>query len=96
MSWNKKLLPEFQERNKSKTHSCQNLFTHPINNKLEEIVTEYHKTSSTSTLNHEIQQKYDNETEQIECKNEKYNESCIHILHNKSPYNKLKTIIKLL
>lgn len=50
---------------------------------MEEIVTEYHKTSSTSTLKHEIQHKYDNETEQKECKNEKYNESWIQKFHKK-------------
>ncbi|SOV84004.1 Plasmodium exported protein (hyp10), unknown function [Plasmodium reichenowi] len=90
-----RLLAESQERNESKTHSSENLFTHPIDNKLEEIVTKCHKTSSKSTLNHEIQQKYDNEIEQKECKNEKNNESSIQKFHKKSPYNKLKTISKI-
>lgn len=57
---------------------------HPIENKLVEVVTEYRKTSSKSTLNDEIQQKHHSQPEQVEWKNENNNKILSHKSHEKT------------
>ncbi|SOV12745.1 Plasmodium exported protein (hyp10), unknown function [Plasmodium sp. gorilla clade G2] len=92
----KRLLSESQETDLFKTNSRENSLTYPIDNKLDENVTEYHKTSSVSTLNEEIQQEQDTQTEQVELENENNNESNLQRSHKKIHYKKIYTRILLL
>lgn len=62
---------------------------HPIENKLE-VVTEYNKTTSKSTLNDEIQQKHDSQPEKLEWKNENNNKILSHKSHVKSHCKNIK------
>ncbi|SOS76188.1 Plasmodium exported protein (hyp10), unknown, putative [Plasmodium sp. gorilla clade G1] len=89
----KRFLAESHETDIFKTHSGQNSLTQPIHNKLEENITEYHKTSSASTLSDEFLQKFYDQTKQIKRKNEKDNISFFQKFHIKSHFKKIHIII---
>ncbi|SOS81742.1 Plasmodium exported protein (hyp10), unknown, putative [Plasmodium sp.] len=88
----KRSLAESQETDVFKTHSGENLRTQPIDNKLEEIVTEYRKTSSSSMLNDEFLKNFYDQTKQIKWKNENNNNSFLHKLHMKKHHENMKII----
>ncbi|SOV20048.1 Plasmodium exported protein (hyp10), unknown function [Plasmodium sp. gorilla clade G2] len=89
------LLAEAQETDIYKSHSGENALTYHTGNKLDENYTEYHKTSSDCTLNNEILEEYDNQTEQVELGNEKNNKSLVEKSHRKTHCKKIKKISKI-
>ncbi|SOV20438.1 Plasmodium exported protein (hyp10), unknown function [Plasmodium sp. gorilla clade G2] len=89
------LLAKAQETDIFKTHSGENALTYPTVTKLEENVTEYHKTSSYCTLNNEILEEHDNQTEQVELGNENNNKSDLQKSRKKSPCKGMKKIGKI-
>ncbi|SOV10296.1 Plasmodium exported protein (hyp10), unknown function [Plasmodium sp. gorilla clade G2] len=85
-----RLLAEAQETDIFKTTSGENSLTYPIDTKLEENITEYHKTSSDCTLNNEIREEHDNQTEQVELENEYNNKSLSEKSHKKKHCKRMK------
>ncbi|SOV20375.1 Plasmodium exported protein (hyp10), unknown function [Plasmodium sp. gorilla clade G2] len=84
------LLAEAQETDIFKTHTGENSLTYPTDNILEENDTGYHKTSSTSTLNYDIHEEPDSQTEQVELENENNNNSDLQKSHKNSNCKKMK------
>ncbi|SOS80826.1 Plasmodium exported protein (hyp10), unknown, putative [Plasmodium sp. gorilla clade G1] len=84
----KRLLCETHQTDIFKTYLRENSVTHPIENKLE-VVTEYNKTTSKSTLNDEIQQKHHSQPEKLEWKNEINNKILSHKSHEISHYKNM-------
>lgn len=88
----RRLLAESHETHICKTHSGENSLTYPIDNKSDKNDTEYYGASSDCTFSDEFLQKFFNQTEQIEWKNEKDSKSIFKKLHQKSHFKNLPII----
>lgn len=89
----RRLLAESHETHICKTHSGENSLTYPIDNKSDKNDTEYYGASSDCTFSDEFLQKFFNQTEKIEWKNEKDSKSIFQKLHQKSHFKKLPIIV---